>query len=93
MGGSVAAFHNEPHAGFGSSGGFDREHRAVHDELAQPDFRLGKRPGKQAPLVAVERGHGVAHELADVRRPPRRLHAPTRRAAEPGSASAPVRQR
>ena len=59
-------------------GRFDRQHRTVHDELAKPDFRFGEGPGKQATLVAVERGHRIAHELADVRRPAWGLRHPRR---------------
>src|SRR5262245_49218838 len=59
----------------------------MYNKVAQSNFRFDKRPSKQAPLVAMEGRHGIAYELADVRRPPRRVRDP--RGEELSGASLP----
>ena len=47
-------------------GGFNREYRSMDDEVTHPRVRFGEGPREQPSLVAVERRHRIAHELADV---------------------------
>jgi hypothetical protein len=48
----------------------------MYNNVAQSNVRFDERPRKQAALVAMEARHGIAYELVDVRRPPRRVRDP-----------------